>query len=284
MGKYLRLLRLGDQYFQVGAVAAAGWLVGGGNEVVWWMVATILLSCPTFIINELADRQDVDKFSWNGIHVREKVSSLATGGLFVVLSAGGLALAYGIGKWGWGLAMWVLAVLYSMPPVRLKARAVVDILVQETVWWAIPFLAIVWGKFDGLLVSGMVVFGGCVMWCGFFPYQLADILADTKARLRPTHVVWGMKRSLYFGAGTGLAALGLFWALRIDRLAWWSWAFVGLTVFVLANYGLWLKMRRVESQVKSMQNYVKFTKPLTQVMVLGLVFLYLWQKVNLGRQ
>src|SRR3972149_11995710 len=126
MLRYIRLLRLGDQYFQVGAVVAGGWLVRGSGEVWWWLLATVLLSCPTFIVNELVDRGDVDRFSWNGVHVKNEINLALAGLLFVTLSIAGLALAYFSGKFFWGLSMYVLAMMYSLPVGRLKARPVGD--------------------------------------------------------------------------------------------------------------------------------------------------------------
>ena len=273
----MRLLRLGDQYFQVGAVMAGGWLVRGNSQVLWWLLATVLLSCPTFIVNELVDRGDVDRFSWNGVHVKNEINLALAGLLFVTLSIAGLALAYFSGKFFWGLSMYVLAMMYSLPVVRLKARPVVDVLSQEAVWWAIPFLGITWGKVDPWLLAMLTGFGGCVMWCGFFPYQMADVKADLKAGLNPTHVWLGMRKSLILGFMTGVVAWMLFLVGRIDRLVCWSWAFVLLTTYILWQYGRWMKMRTLDVRVKSMQSYVRFTKPLTQVMVAGLALIYLWR-------
>ena len=99
--KYLRLLRLPDQYIQFAAGIAAGMLLGSREpRILWWAVATIFLAIPAYMVNELVDRKDTDRYSWNPIHKKlqsDTYSIPIVGALFALSTAVGLLMSVLLG-------------------------------------------------------------------------------------------------------------------------------------------------------------------------------------------
>jgi 4-hydroxybenzoate polyprenyltransferase len=269
------MIRLGDQYLQAGAVAAGGWLVGRSWDGWWWLMGTFFISCAAFVVNEMVDRQDVDQASWNSIHVKENVNKNWAWAWLMLLSGVGLVAAGIANRLEWGVVMWILGLAYSVQPFRCKARVGWDVVVQELVWWVLPFWAMVWGKIPLADLGVLTLFGATVFWSGFLPYQLADIQADIRSGLKSTHAVMGMKNSLLFGFSLGVVAVVLFGVFRLDLVAWWGWAFLLFQLLVLGMYGYWWRLSDMERQRLAMQKYVVWAKPVTRLMVLGMVGLYL---------
>lgn len=274
--KYFRLVRLEDQYLQfVSAIAAGVYLKSADWSIFWWAIASTFLSFCVFIINEITDRHDSDTYSWNPVHV-------GTGGLnmrvveimFLIFSVAGLVMSYFLGFLWWGLAIYILGILYSLEPIRLKRRFGFDVAVQLCVWWVLPFVAPVWARSNHDILLSVVIIGSCFIWSIFFPYQLSDFIADQKVGFQNTHIQLGMPLSLKFGYWLGIIGLVLFIVFRLYTLAWWMTPLVFMCFASLFLYRHWMRMSSVVDQTRSMQKYVGFMKPLTQLLVP--YFLILW--------
>jgi len=185
MGKYLRLLRFQDQFIQFGSALFGGIFVGNRSwDILWWAVAVTLLSCATFIVNELADRQDSDRYSWNPVHTHahdDVLNPFIVWTMFFVISVAGLWMGAVLGFLWWASALWIIGVLYSLEPIRFKRRFGLDIVAQLLVWWILPCVAVVWGRVPFELTISMVIIMSCINWSLFYPYQIADFEADRKA-------------------------------------------------------------------------------------------------------
>lgn len=122
------------------------------STVFIWILASTLISITAFIANELTDKNDVDKYSWNNIHIKDgnQLSYWIVSIIFITFSIIGLFLSSSIGLFNWGLLMYVTGLMYSLKPIRLKARPVWDILTQLMVWLFIPFIRLLG---DGPLIE-----------------------------------------------------------------------------------------------------------------------------------
>lgn len=280
--KYFRLLRLEDQYLQFISALAAGVYLGSGDWLIfWWAIASTFLSFTAFIINEITDRHDSDKYSWNPVHVgRGSLNMRVVGSMFLIFSVSGLVMSYRLGFLWWGLAIYVLGILYSLEPIRLKRRFGLDVAAQLCVWWILPFLAPVWAHGNHAVILSIVIIGSFLVWPIFFPYQLSDFVADQKAGFQNTHIQLGMFASLQFGYWLGIIGLILFGVFRMYILAWWMTPLVFMCFASLFLYRHWMRMSSVADQTSSMRQYVGFMKPLTQLLVP--YFLILWFFVGKG--
>ena len=110
-----------------------------------------------------------------------------------------------------------------------------------------------------------------VSWSIMFPYQLSDMTADIKAKLRNSHTVLGMQKSILVGAGFGVVGIASFVFSFNPATPRWSAFLIGLTIYALIKYRIWYHLPDGKAE-ESMQNYVRVVKPITQVFFFYLVF------------
>lgn len=277
MNKYIRLLRLPDQYPVFGATLASGILLDmRAPWIVVWAIACMSVSIGTFILNELVDRTDVDRNSWNPIHIGNstKLNMPFAWGLYVGFTLLGLVVASRIGLLWWALVMAVWGGLYSWSPVRLKTIAVFDIVTQIGAWFAIPFGV-------PFLVTGSIAFGWTIFlstafmgWSIIFPYQLADISADKKAGFRSTHILLGVNNSLWLNICFAIAGIALFFVGVWHVRAPWLVVFPLLSLVAVVCTLYWLRLPTVQRQEVAFQKYVGWMKPLFQLLTPYIMLLW----------
>lgn len=275
--KYLKLFRLQDQYIQFGCAVASGiYLHIKDWWIIWWAIATTFISITAFMINELTDSQDVDINSWNSIHLPKnlKFQNWVLALIFIIFSISGLYIAYLINLFWWGLVMYLIGISYSLKPIRLKGRLIIDIIAQLSIWWLIPFLAPISVLQDISSSATFTIILILLTWSIFYPYQLADFMADLKAGIKPTHIVLGMEKSLILGLLLGMIGVFLYLKINIFQNNPWTIVIALLAVMAIIFYLKWLKMKSLENQVQSMQIYVGRVKPLTQLLIPYLLFLF----------
>lgn len=278
--KYIRLLRLEDHYPIISAVAAAGiYLQNKQTWILLWVFGLVVLSCTAFLINELVDRKDTDKYSWNPIHVgqNESFNMLIVLAIFISFSVVGFYLTYKSGMFFWGIATYIIGLAYSLKPIRLKNVFALDILAQILVWFLLPFLAPFW--LTNRIETSVVIFSFSLSFLVIttaFPYQLADFIADKKAKLHGTHILLGMKKSLYLGIVFSFLGIFLSFFASVFTLHPWAIVFVILGCLSLFYYSKWLTLQTVEKQTYSIQNYVRVIKPITQILTILFFLIWLW--------
>jgi len=274
--KYLGLLRLQDQYIQIGVALASGiYLDIREWWIIWWVIATTFISCASFIVNELTDRNDTDRYSASSSHIKRstrfdwRVVHLIFWGFSVL----GFLISWSIGLLPWALAMWFWAVFYSLKPVRFKAVFGLDIAAQLAAWWLMPFLGPI--SLSGKLAEVWlpVIILACINWSIFFPYELADFTADRKAKLMATHVVLGMRNSLIFGMVLGVFGTVMYFLFGIAVTMPYTIPVVILAILVQFLYWRWLKLSSVKLQKQSLRRAVLWVKPYTQLLV---PFILIW--------
>ncbi len=266
MGKYLRLLRLQDQFIQFGSALFTGIFIGSRSwDILLWAVAVTLLSCATFIVNELTDRKDSDRYSWNPVHMKKEdiLHPVVVGIMFWTLSLVGLWMAATLGFLWWACALWSIGVLYSLEPIRFKRRFGLDILAQLLAWWILPFMAPVWGRVPIEIIISMVIIMSFVNWSLFYPYQIADFEADRKAKLQNTHVVLGVYTSTQIGCVLGIIGLVLFFLFGFQRFFLPLLPILVIQIVALWKYFDWLTDKTSTQILAGMQAYARILKPLS---------------------
>lgn len=273
MGTYIRLLRLQDQYTTLGGALAAGVYLGTRESwIIIWAIACTCISIGSFILNELIDRTDVDKRSWNPIHIRQSINIRIGWGLFALFTFAGLLLSVRIGMFQWAMFMAVWYGLYSLPPIRLKARFGLDIATQIGAGWVIPFgMPILLHRSDWSIIVATSLLG----WSFVFPYQLADFTADKLAGFHSTHVVIGIRNSLLFGVLCAITGTFLFLtAGGLANVPWIAALLVLAAVTVYLTLFQWLKLSTVFKQEFAFRQYWRWMKPVTQLLLPYIIFLW----------
>lgn len=265
MWKYVRLLRIHDQYTQTGFAVAAGlFLQDRSVWLVWWILAVLCISFAVFIVNEVTDMRDTDIYSWNKGHIPRNVAldMRIVWILFFALTTLGLFFSHLSDLFVWGVSMFFIGLFYSLPPVRLKARLGGDIVAQLAVWFWIPFIAPIAKSGNLSAVVPMLFPLSCIVWSVFYPYQLADFVADKKAGLANTHVLLGLRRSVIFGCLLGVA--GLVWfAFQPFLLVRHPYFFLLALMqgIGLGFYGYWLTRKNEKVLTSAVQTSIRMVKP-----------------------
>lgn len=275
---YIRLLRLEDQYTVAGIIIAAAIILRLHTMwIFFWIAGCTLLQISAFILNEMVDFKDTDKFSWNKNHIKrtDKLNPKIVWSLYGLFSLSGLILAGFSKMFWWGFEIYILWVCYSLKPIRLKARFIFDILTQTTAGLAIPFMApfIVSGNIPRMLLPTIVLIP--LIWFCIYPYQLADYRADLKARIKPTHIILGMKACLWLNLIFVLYGIVAFILLRVDNIAPWAWIIIPFAIYVLYENISWIKFNSIAEQVNSLQNYVRLVKPLSILILPFLLIIWI---------
>ncbi len=166
---------------------------------------------------------------------------MAAGQLVALLLPPGFGLAYAL--------CFVLSVLYSVPPFRLKAVAGADWLINM---WGFGTLTPYAGwAATGRPVDpagGLVLLAFCPLFASLYPLtQIYQLEEDTRRGDRTLACVLGVRRSLDAALTTALLAFALFATAGL-RAGWraaggdlWRWA--GLTLAALAWLGVLLPWR-----------------------------------------
>jgi 4-hydroxybenzoate polyprenyltransferase len=273
-------MRLPDQYLQVFSSLAAGvYLSDRSLWIFLWTLSLTSFSITAAMLNELTDRNDSDKYSWNHkVHVGDENFSMPiVWTLFLLFALLGLWLSYLSGLFGWGIVFFVLGLLYSIEPIRLKKWPIVDVLCLVAVWWGIPFLAPVslFTEWEPSFLLFLLSFG-FLSWSTFLPYVLADFEADKKAKFLSTHVIMGVSGSLLFGLILTILGIISYVISGIYMTQMWTAVEMFFAIYAVYKYVLWIKMKKQSDQISSFRDYVRFLKPLSRLLVPYMLLFYIF--------
>jgi 4-hydroxybenzoate polyprenyltransferase len=214
--------------------AAAGQRIGpAALGLVLWVIC---LNGGTLALNSAFDRDEGDV-----AYLRSpppppsrlagwSLALMATGQVATVLLPQGFRLAYAL--------CFVLSVLYSVPPFRLKAVGGADWLINM---WGFGTLTPYAGwAATGRPVDpagGLVLLAFCPLFASLYPLtQIYQLEEDTRRGDRTLACVLGVRRSLDAALATALLAFALFAAAGV-RAGWraaggdlWRWAAVALAL------------------------------------------------------
>lgn len=281
--KYLRLIRIQDQFTQFGAAIISGLILNIKDSwIILWAIATTFISFTVFAVNELVDRRDTDNYSWNPIHIprNQKFKRSILFAMLASFSFLGLAVAYFLDLFGWAFLMLAIGIFYSIEPLRFKKRFGLDILAQLSVWWFLPLAAPIFLQKSLIPNLPLLVSLSLMIWSIFFPYQLADYRADKKAGLSNTHITLGLKNSLWFGFAIGLTGILYFSSLKLSESLIWIWPFLAFLIYELYLYVRWLEelpSQGESSVLKSIQKHFIRAKPFSQLLLPYLLLLFYLQ-------
>ena len=132
----------------------------------------------------------------------------------------------------------VLSLAYSVPPLRLKAVAGADWLIN--MWGFGTFTPAAGWSATGIAIDparGLVLLGFCPLFAALYPLtQLYQVEEDVRRGDRTLAAALGVRRSLSAAIGAGACAFALFAAAglragwRVDPSGLWRWAALALAM------------------------------------------------------
>jgi len=276
---YIKLLRLPDHYAHIGPPLAAaiiiktplGWLLP-------WILGAICIAIVIAIINELVDRHDTDRYSDNPIHIKNaKISIPQTLAMCVIFTILGFYFFYLSRLLPFALIIFIIGIIYSIPPFRLKGRPGLDILCQIGAGFILPFVApFSLANHIPSFIYPFILSLSLIITAGLFPYQLADFAADQKAGLSCTHIVLGMKKSLIMGFLLTLIGIFIYIYFDIFTSAPWSVPIIFISFYILYKYYSWIPVRSQDAIHISLRNYVKTIRPVSFLFIPYLLIILFW--------
>ena len=210
--------------FLLGAVISG---VAFWQEPVFWWVLVFFLVPANILLYAVNDYFDADTDAYSS---KKRGKEFIFSGERWVLSSWVVCAVIGVGV-AWALRSWLvagfllLAVFYSAPPIRFKARLLLDSL--SNVLYVLPgFLG--YSLFSGLAPAWWAVVGAWAWASAMHLFSaVPDIPADKKAGLRTTAVV--------VGKDTALVICSVWWVLSLvaalGSLSWLAGVLVLYPVF-----------------------------------------------------
>lgn len=199
-------------HFLLGALLAAGWRLPFRATLLGWLVFVVLLNGGTLAINSAFD-QDEGDIGYLKAPPKPPEHLLAFSGLLLAASAG----------LGWlmprpffwiNLACTAMSVLYSVPPVRLKARAGWDLLINCVGFGLLTPLA-GWALTGRPFSPGIVALavGFAFLFATLYPMTQIYQVAEDRSR---------GDRTLVIRVGVG-PSLGLALGTMVLAHVWFAW-------------------------------------------------------------
>lgn len=218
-------------HFLLGTLLAGGWALRVRPTLLGWFVFVALLNGGTLAINSAFD-QDEGDIGYLKAPPRPPEHLLAFSSALLAASAGlGFLLPR---PFAWiNLACVVMSVLYSVPPVRLKARAGWDLLINCLGFGLLTPLAgwaLTGRPFDAGILRA--AWGFAFLFASLYPMtQIYQVAEDTRRGDRTLVIRMGVGRSLALALAAALAAHLLFgaailaqgrplWPMAISLAAW----------------------------------------------------------------
>lgn len=197
-----------------------------------------------FLVNELVDSYDVDKFNpeRGKAITKHGVSRNFTLAAFILMSVLGVGILAGINLPWTGLAAFLILFFYSAPPLRLKS------------WPFLELAVVTLGCALLAYISYYLLVGQLFTWkewliilffsAGFPAIQLvneaADFWADKKANIKTTAVFLGEKKNLQLIEGLSLTCIVLGLAAILVTGHWWYFYLIAIIFFLFTavRFGL----------------------------------------------
>lgn len=209
------------------------------DQIIWWwsFVSILFLVYFTFPanlliygINDIFDRQtdllnpkktwyetqlDPSYYQWLRISIAIVNLPLL---LFVILPNWESYIAL--------IIFWLASIWYSAPPLRAKAKPVVDTIVSALIYtmpWLIWYYVWWWDNVSWMAIGAAIVWS---MWMHAYS-AIPDIQADTDAGIDTVATLYGRKWTLWFGRICVLLAI----MLALPTL--WVWSIILWSVYLI---------------------------------------------------
>jgi 4-hydroxybenzoate polyprenyltransferase len=201
-------------HFLLGTLLAMAWPLPTRATLLGWLVFVVLLNGGTLAINSAYD-QDEGDIGYLKAPPKPPEHLL---GFSIVLLVASVALSLLLPRmFVWlNLACVVMSVLYSVPPVRLKARAGWDLLINCVGFGLVTPLA-GWAL-TGRSFTPAILLAACgfaFLFAALYPMtQIYQVAEDSRRGDQTLVIRVGVGRSLGFALAAGLAAHAFFvWGL-----------------------------------------------------------------------
>ena len=193
-------------HFLLGALLATGWALGARPALLGWCVFVVLLNGGTLAINSAFD-QDEGDIGYLKAPPKPPEHLLAFSSLLLAASAIlGFLLPRPFALLN--LACVVMSVLYSVPPVRLKARAGWDLLINCIgfgLFTPLAGWALTGRPFDASI--HWACWGFAFLFAALYPMtQIYQVAEDSRRGDRTLVIRLGIGRSLALALAAGLLA------------------------------------------------------------------------------
>lgn len=250
-------------------------------RLLYVIVANILAMTFAFMINDVVDAPDD---ALNPIKTKSNVISQGLlsyeEGYFVAcgffLISGMLFYLSGWFSFLAGLGILLLSYAYSAPPLRLKARPIVDLLSHVLMLSALIILSGYW-TYD-ISPNGawwVIIMVTMASAYGQFYNQLEDYETDKQAKLKNTAMLIGKRNTVFamiFSAGLTVISFGMAVVLGVFP-TWLGWVLL-VTVFTLALFRWDIDMRGNQADASGM---------IQQPILMGAnIIVFIWLLSDLG--
>lgn len=240
-------------HFLLGALMACGWPLPGRVSLLGWFLFVVLLNGGTLAINSAFD-QDEGDIGYLKAPPKPPPYLLQVSSLMLAAALGLGFLLPPVFAWS-NAACVVMSVLYSVPPVRLKARAGWDLLINMVGFGALTPMA-GWGLSGRSLPSWFVVIalGFALLFGALYPAtQIYQIDEDRARGDRTLAIKVGESASLWGAIVLAFLAHGCFaWSLnsfgREGLLPWLLPSLVGWLAVLLPWCLRWRKMTQTQHE------------------------------------
>lgn len=192
-------------------------------------VAFLAIFFSGFLINEYADSFDTD------LHNPERQKGITNHGVsrqlvlwyFFATSAIGLMLGLIFNIFPYVTSVFVLLVCYSLPPVRLKAQPILDLITVTLAFVIIPYLT-----YPGASSILTLAFFSTGFWAIDLVAEGADAPADQKAGLLTTAVWLGPQKNILSIKYLAILSTILGLLTIVTTSHWWYFYLVVATFFL----------------------------------------------------
>ncbi len=240
-------------HFLLGALLACGWPLPGRTALLGWFVFVVLLNGGTLAINSAFD-QDEGDIGYLKAPPKPPPYLLQVSSLMLLAALGLGFLLPPAFAWS-NAACALMAVLYSVPPVRLKARAGWDLIINMIGFGALTPLA-GWGLSGRPLPPWFLAIaaGFALLFGALYPATQIYQIAEDRARGDRTLVIrTGEGASLWGAVVLAALAHALFgWSLvafgRGTLLPWILPSLAGWLVVLLPWCFRWRKMTQKQHE------------------------------------
>lgn len=213
-------------------------------KILFLTISFLAIFFSSFLINELVDSYDTDKFNpeRDKAITKHGVPRNFTIAAFIFTSVVGIAILSWLHLFWAAVIGFSVLLTYSLPPIRIKSRPILDLIAVTVGFVVIPYLSYYLISFQPITWQVLLVL--LFFASGFFAIDLvaegADLIADKKAGLLTTAVMLGEKNNLLLISIFALSSVVFGILATILTGHWWYFYIIVMMFFLFtaAQFGL----------------------------------------------
>lgn len=251
-------------------------------KILFLTIGFLCIFFSSFLINELVDSYDTDKFN------PERDKAITNHGVprnftifaFVITSILGIIILTFLNLFWAAIGGFLLLVAYSLPPIRIKSRPILDLVAVTIGFVVLPYISYFFVSSQPITWHEPLVL--LFFTCGFFAIDLvaegADLIADKKAGLLTTAVMLGERNNLLVISFLALSSV-IFGVLAIILTGHWWYFYIVVMMFFLftaAQFGLEIiqHKKRVHELLRTGEKFGIFAAGIGTIIVIITVLVY----------